>query len=95
MTKTSDGLGSHVLAEAIEAINISDEGEALVGAIDFRVGETITIEQQADPGAAGILGWEDRWIAHYASRGWPTNIETIFRVQDMRYATLNLPRITS
>lgn len=83
---------SHKLTEPIEAVGISDEGEALVAMVDFPAGEEITIEQQADAGDTGIFGWEDRTIAYYRSRGWRNDTETVFWKNGQRYITLNLPR---
>jgi hypothetical protein len=80
------------LLDPIEAVNISADGEALVGMVDFRSGEAIAIEQQADAGTAGIFGWEGNLIAYYRSRGWNADVETVFRANGHRYATLNLPR---
>ncbi|WP_431881951.1 hypothetical protein [Micromonospora chalcea] len=83
------------LAEPIEAVNISDDGEALAAMIDFAAGETIHVEQQADPGANGIFGWEGSTIAYYQSRGWSTATETVFRARGHRYLTFNLARLES
>lgn len=80
------------LTEPIEAILISDIGEALAAMVDFRAGEQIAIEQQADAGTAGIFGWEGDWIAYYQGRGWTADTETVFRANGHLYTTLNLPR---
>jgi hypothetical protein len=79
------------LTEPIEAVNISDDGEALVAMVDFRAGEQITIEQQADAGTTGIFGWEGQIIGYYRQRGWDATTETVFRANGHRYTTFNLP----
>lgn len=81
------------LADPIEAINISDNGDALVAMVDFSAGEEITIEQQADAGTTGIFGWEGNWITNYVERSWDASTETVFRQNGHRYTTLNLRRV--
>lgn len=83
------------LTEPIEAIEITDENEALVAMVDFPAGEEIAIERQAQAGDSGIFGWEGSTITYYRSRDWPADVETVFRGQGdregHRYVTLNLP----
>lgn len=83
-----------VLAEAIEAVNISDDGEALAAMVDFLAGDRIAIEFQVDAGTDGIFGWDSRMIAYYSERGWANQTATVFRRDGRRYLTLNLPRLT-
>lgn len=83
------------LTAPIEAINISESGEALVAMVDFQAGAAIRIERQADAGETGIFGWEGNTIAYYRSRGWDADTESIFRANGHRYLTFNLPRLES
>lgn len=80
-------------AEAIEAIVISEAGEALVAMVDLPARTEITIERQADAGDFGIFGWEGNAIAYYQSRGWNADTETVFREGAQRYVTFNLSAV--